>query len=578
MPPTLKSESHVPSLRSSLRSRDKQRRQLNDCSVAPIRRPARWVAWLCLLWLSTGVALTARAALQFDVFMGYDDIVREGGWFPVACEVFNDGPPFQAIFELSSGQLGSGQTRQVALELPTNTRKRFVIPVFASSRYASWDARLIDIRGKVRAEKTSMRPKDLAWASVLLGAVPRSFGGLPTFPDIKQNRAEMQPRVSRIQLEQFPDNPIALEGLTALYLNSEKALELKANQIDALRAWVYSGGHLIVAVEQITDVNATPWLRQLLPIDLTGVANRQINGEIQRWLSGAPAEVEPERSSTTIETPQPQIPRGLTPQQARRYGLNAPRTTRPPASMVNPLTTLIADAVFDQAELSVAIGSVRDGKVALFVQGAPLVIAANRGRGQVTALTFSPEREPFRGWKHRAWFWTKLLKIPPAWFASPDVNFYGGMSIDGVFGAMIDSRQVRKLPVEWLLLLLIVYLLVIGPVDQYWLKRIGRQMLTWLTFPAYVALFSLLIYFIAAKLRAGETEWNELHLVDILLRGERAELRGRTYGSLYSPVNARYQLTSTNQQSYATLRGEFQGLWSGGQESSKARVEQRGNG
>ena len=41
----------------------------------------------------------------------------------------------------------------------------------------------------------------------------------------------------------------------------------------------------------------------------------------------------------------------------------------------------------------------------------------------------------------------------------------GGWSIDGVFGAMIDSKQVRKLPVEWLLLLLIVYLVVIGPLD-----------------------------------------------------------------------------------------------------------------
>ena len=54
---------------------------------------------------------------------------------------------------------------------------------------------------------------------------------------------------------------------------------------------------------------------------------------------------------------------------------------------------------------------------------------------------------------------------------------------------MIDSRQVRKLPVEWLLLLLVVYLIVIGPFDQWWLKKINRQMLTWITFPTYVVLF-----------------------------------------------------------------------------------------
>jgi len=152
---------------------------------------------------------------------------------------------------------------------------------------------------------------------------------------------------------------------------------------------------------------------------------------------------------------------------------------------------------------------------------------------------------------------------------------YVGPSVDGVFGAMIDSLQVRKLPVQWLLLLLVVYLLVIGPLDQYWLKRINKQMLTWVTFPAYVALFSLLIYYIGYKLRAGETEWNELHLVDILPRGEQAEWRGRTYASVYSPVNAWYKVASERRQ--ATLRGEFMSSWSG-QEGSQADVFQRAKG
>ena len=51
---------------------------------------------------------------------------------------------------------------------------------------------------------------------------------------------------------------------------------------------------------------------------------------------------------------------------------------------------------------------------------------------------------------------------------------------------MMDSRQVHKLPVGWLLLLLLVYLVVIGPFDRFWLKRIGKPMLTWITFPCYV--------------------------------------------------------------------------------------------
>jgi hypothetical protein len=209
-----------------------------------------------------------------------------------------------------------------------------------------------------------------------------------------------------------------------------------------------------------------------------------------------------------------------------------------------------------------------------------LIVEANRGRGQVTVLAFSPEREPFRSWKQRNLFWSRLVGYQPV---APQYNAYGGWSLDGVFGALIDSRQVRKLPVEWLLLLLLVYLVVIGPFDQFWLKKINRPMLTWVTFPSYVVLFSLLIYFIGYKLRAGDTEWNELQIVDVLPRGERGALRGRTFASIYSSGNARYELAfspsspDAADQSFASLRGELLDISHGGREGSRADVEQRGN-
>jgi hypothetical protein len=99
-------------------------------------------------------------------------------------------------------------------------------------------------------------------------------------------------------------------------------------------------------------------------------------------------------------------------------------------------------------------------------------------------------------------------------------------------------------------------------------------MLTWITFPCYVVLFSLVIYFIGYKLRAGESEWNDLHVVDVLLNGDRAELRGRTYSSVYAPSNQRYLVES--QQKCAAFRGEFS-MYGGGQASEKATIVQSGD-
>ena len=92
-------------------------------------------------------------------------------------------------------------------------------------------------------------------------------------------------------------------------------------------------------------------------------------------------------------------------------------------------------------------GELRDGQVVVAAGDKPLIVTANRGRGRVTLLLFSPEREPFRSWKNLPTFWAKLAEVPGAWYVSADYRQPGGWSSDGIFGAMIDTRQVHKLPV-----------------------------------------------------------------------------------------------------------------------------------
>ena len=358
----------------------------------------------------------------------------------------------------------------------------------------------------------------------------------------------------------FPDNPLVLEALDCLYLNSERAADLSVSQVGALFAWLNAGGHLILGVEQIADVTASPWLKGLCPFELRELETVARHPELQDWL----------RSATWSKKLS-----YLTSSQRNQYGrLRSEELSEGVVS--GPFSQLPNDFGFEAAGLQVATGQVREGKVVVAAGDTPLIVTAMRGRGRVTVLLFSPEREPARSWKNLPVFWAKLAEVPGAWYVTSQLNPWGGVSSDGIFGAMIDTRQVHKLPVSWLLLLLLVYLVVIGPLDQYWLKRIGRPMLTWITFPCYVVLFSLVIYLIGYKLRAGESEWNDLHVVDVLAKGDGVELRGRTYSSVYSPVNQRYRLES--QEKCATLRGEFSLYGGGGQTSEKATVEQAGDG
>jgi hypothetical protein len=523
-----------------------------------MRAAAKFLPFLRVVALTVAAffwGLSAKGAIQFDVFVGYDSVIREASWFPVAIEVHNDGPSFNGIIELSSTQFGGEPDRRITVELPTNTRKRIVVPMFAAGgrQSGNWDARLLDANRKVRAERAGITVRSLSWQSMLLGALPRSFAGMPNLPKIKEGRTELQPAVTRFQAEYFPDNPIAIEGVDALYINSEKIIGLPAPQLEALLAWVRGGGHLILAVEQVTDVTSTDWLQQFLPVSLSGVQNRQVDQSLNSWL----------KSDVSQEEAEEQISGRVGRTRAFR---------NPDANMF--YTTLEPDPLFSKAEMPVATGTLRDGRVLIGTQQAPLAVQTTRGRGRVTVLLFSPEREPFKSWKNRSYFWARMAGMPTQWFTAPDFSAYGSWSIDGVFGALIDSRQVKKLPVEWLLLLLLVYLIVIGPFDQWWLKKINRQMLTWITFPCYVIFFSLLIYFIGYKLRAGETEWNEVQVVDVYPRGDGADLRGRSFVSVYSSSNARYPVVG--EANYSAVRPEFVDLYGSGRET-KMSVEQTGN-
>ncbi|HTL17496.1 MAG TPA: hypothetical protein VL793_09675, partial [Patescibacteria group bacterium] len=356
--------------------------------------------------------------------------------------------------------------------------------------------------------------------------------------------SDLQPVAARMLPSIFPDNPLVLEGMSSIYLNSERAADLTINQVDALLGWLNAGGHLIIAVEQPSDINTASWLKNIFPCEVRDLRTLSPHPQLQDWLRSATWSASPVRSS----------------RMPNQFGVS-PAEEVAQAEVTNPFPDLPNDSDFEGKEMQVAVGQVRDGKVEVTAGDIPLIVTAQRGRGRVTAVLFSPEREPMRSWRELPTFWAKLAEVPGSWYRSKELYSVGGWSTDGVFGAMIDTRQVHKLPVGWLLLLLLVYLVVIGPFDQFWLKRIGRPMLTWITFPCYVVVFSLVIYFIGYKLRAGESEWNELHVVDVLLNGTQAELRGHTYASIYSPANQRYELAS--QQKFATLRGELMS-WNNG--------------
>jgi len=147
------------------------------------------------------------------------------------------------------------------VELATNTRKRFTLPVFGSAN-SNWSAKLKN-GSKTVAKHDELKLDISDHTTVFVGALSDQQAGGPVLPRTRFKRKwendSFAPRVAHMQLDTFPDDPIALSGLHVLYLNSARAINLRAEQAAALSTWVLGGGHVSRSgPSMVIDLNATP--------------------------------------------------------------------------------------------------------------------------------------------------------------------------------------------------------------------------------------------------------------------------------------------------------------------------------
>ena len=75
---------------------------------------------------------------------------------------------------------------------------------------------------------------------------------------------------------------------------------------------------------------------------------------------------------------------------------------------------------------------------------------------------------------------------------------------------------VKLIPFGWVAFFIFLYILLIGPGDYFFLKKVLKRMeLTWITFPTIVVTVSLLAYFAAYRLKGNDLLVNKVDVVDV---------------------------------------------------------------
>jgi hypothetical protein len=198
------------------------------------------------------------------------------------------------------------------------------------------------------------------------------------------------------------------------------------------------------------------------------------------------------------------------------------------------LSGLLGQLPAGATDVPALAGELTQGR-ALATSGDRVVAAeVSYGSGSVSLVGL----DPTIGWiaesKAATGLWRSL--IPPR-----SAGLVGSTDDSQIVGAVSSLPALALPPIGGLLLLLLGYIALIGPINYFVLRKLDRREWAWVTMPALIAIFAVGAYAFGSALRGSDVIVNEVAIV----RGapDATEGSAQAYLGVFSPTRGTYQLS-----------------------------------
>jgi hypothetical protein len=470
------------------------------------------VALLCAFTNSADTfAGSADANLQIEVTLGFNGRFKQGTWIPVHVEITNDSAAeFQGQLVLESPD-GKGIVvrfvdRHLQITVPPTTTVTRTAYIKIGRLPWSVVVSIADTQEQVVFKKTFGRLDDgqLSTADFLIlqigNRLPLSASRLQTELTDRPDLVEVAIQSQTSDYHKLPDRWYGYAAVDLLIITTSAAdllEQLSSQQQKAIRQWIYQGGRMLL---------------------FAGQRGPELSGDNEVWGSLIPGKIN--RVITNWNTS------GL-----EKYGnaderLMLDRQLGSSLSLITPSdgVVVLRDTQNAQAEHA-------------------LIVHSARGLGSVTFVAFDPAQEPFASWGATPAILNRL--VIDSHFAERgneqrlQSSNAGFDDVSGQLRSSLDRFDgVTPTRFMWVAGLLGMFILTIGPLDYYVLRRFKRLHWTWVTFPVAILLFSLMTISMVSALRTSPAAMNQIEIIDI--DSLTQTVRGSNYASVYSPVTAAY--------------------------------------
>src|SRR5437763_4000018 len=454
------------------------------------RLPARIA--LAALLSATGLAAAsvgavAAAGVTLTVHVGYQDVVKAGEWMPVTIDAKNAGPGVDGTLEVQESLNGQPGVTGLPLyhesiSLATGSSKRIRTYVTVDTTGATITARIVQ-NARVIVSKDAASASTTSTLIGVLSDQPTSLDGFAAV-----HPASVAARVVHLRADDVAESAIPLRAFDILAIDDFATDSLTAGQKRAISDFVRSGGNL--------------WLG-------TGAAWR-------KTLAGLSPAILP---------------------------------------MAVSGTTSVSTALLGGGPVEVATGSTQTTAPAWLAAGSrPLLLERRVGAGIVTLATFDWNQEPVAGWSGTGPLLRQLIARAVFGSGSPSETtvYAGGMGpvpfgVQSTIGTRSSalSSTLGNLPgldlpsLQLTGALVVLYVLLVGPVNYLVLGAMRRRALAWVTVPLIAVIAATGAYGAGVLTKGRSVQTNQVAILHLQPGWDHAYQE--TYTGVIPPSRGDYQ-------------------------------------
>ncbi len=416
--------------------------------------------------------------------------------------------------------VGAGETKEVVIyEFPYNTEEIMTLLIRdADSESVLWQK-------DIRVDQKTIN-------GMVLGVLTEDISGLGYFANNNVNILQITEEMLSSSLESY-------EFMDVLLLNNYTSSNLSEEKYKSLKEWVKQGGTLVVGtgpsysktLSVFTDDLIAGTRKDLKTIDTTfGLEQKDINS-ITNWTFVPEMLYQVDNYEKEYMEHYP-----------GNYNLNPENTegnpSEGPDGQENDGLTPVQREVLDL--------TIEDAKVILEDQNTTLLQAKEYGRGKIIIANIDLSL-PNLSWgilgkEIVRQIVTNLSMDTKRIIASPIQRYNSYQEMNALEQGNLEGMNMRFPKTSVFFYVFMIYLVVIGPLAYFLLKKQDKSHLLWVVVPVLSVLFTGIVYMIGNGSRIREVFGNYMSIIQMKEEGHVSELNHFT---LVNPNNSDYVVEAT---------------------------------